>query len=159
MAEQDSENVEPMDASGTAERSAPQLSSAESREAQDREARSGAAAAGTSYCVRCGGSMPGEDRYCRTCGWEAGVEPPPAPPPAPRPVIPNASQSNRLAALLLCVFIGVFGGHRFYVGKTGTGILWLFTFGLFTIGAIYDLVLIATGEFRDSDERKVVYWQ
>ncbi len=155
MAEQDSENVEPMDASGAAERSAPQLSSAESSEVQDREAGSGAAA-GTASCVRCGGSMPGGDRYCRACGWEAGVEPP-APPP--RPVIPNASESNRLAALLLCVFIGVFGGHRFYVGKTGTGILWLFTFGLFTIGAIYDLVLIATGEFRDSDERKVVYWQ
>ncbi len=155
MAEQDSENVEPIDASETGERSAPELSSAESREGQHREAASGAAA-GTSYCVRCGGSMPGEDRYCRACGWEAGVEPPT---PPPRPVIANASESNRLAALLLCVFIGVFGGHRFYVGKTGTGILWLCTFGLFTIGAIYDLVLIATGEFRDSDERKVVYWQ
>ena len=66
---------------------------------------------------------------------------------------------NRLAALLLCICIGVFGAHRFYVGKTGTGILYLFTFGLFTIGAIYDLVLIGTGEFRDSDGRKVVYWQ
>ena len=155
MADQDLENVEPMDTSETGERSAPELGSAESRERQDGEATSGAAA-GTPYCVRCGGSMPGEDRYCRACGWEAGVEPP-APPP--RPVVPNASESNRLAALLLCVFIGVFGGHRFYVGKTGTGILWLCTFGLFTIGAIYDLVLIATGEFRDSDERKVVYWQ
>ena len=155
MAEQDSENVEPIDASETGERSAPELSSAESREGQQREAASGAAA-GTPYCVRCGGSMPGGDRYCRACGWEAGVEPPI---PPPRPVIPNASESNRLAALLLCVFIGVFGGHRFYVGKTGTGILWLCTFGLFTIGAIYDLVLIATGEFRDSRERKVVYWQ
>ena len=100
--------------------------------------------------------MPGEDRYCRSCGWQAGVEPPP---PAPRPVIPNASESNRLDALLLCICIGVFGGHRFYVGKTGSGVLWLLTFGLFTIGAIYDLLLIATGEFRDSDHRKVVHWQ
>ena len=148
MAEQDSENVEPMDSSQTGEPGAPEPSSAGS-----------GAATRTSYCVRCGGSMPGGDRYCRACGWEAGVEPPPAQPPPPRPVIPNASESNRLAALLLCIFIGVFGGHRFYVGKIGTGILWLCTFGLFTIGAIYDLVLIATGEFRDSDERKVVYWQ
>ena len=155
MTEQKSENTGPEDGSGTGEHSAPELSSAESREGQDQAAGARAAAA-ASYCVRCGGSMPGGDRYCRSCGWETGVEPP-APPP--RPVIPNASESNRLAALLLCVFIGVFGGHRFYVGKTGTGILWLCTFGLFTIGAIYDLVLIATGEFRDSDKRKVVYWQ
>ena len=158
MAEQDSESVELMDASQTGERSAPELSSAKSGEGQHREVASGAAAR-TPYCVRCGGSMPGGDRYCRACGWETGVEPPTAPAPPPRPVIPNASESNRLAALLLCIFIGVFGGHRFYVGKIGTGILWLCTFGLFTIGAIYDLVLIATGEFRDSDERKVVYWQ
>ncbi len=155
MAEQDSESAAPLDAAGTAEQSSQEPSSAHPGEEQDRQAGP-RTAAGTSYCVRCGGSMPGEDRYCRTCGWEMGVEPP-APPQ--RPVIPNASESNRLAALLLCICIGVFGAHRFYVGKTGTGILYLFTFGLFTIGAIYDLVLIGTGEFRDSDGRKVVYWQ
>ena len=154
MAEQDSQNVEPMDASKTDEPSPPQPASDDS--GQDQEAAS--ASTGAFYCVRCGGSMPGGNRYCRSCGWETGVEPPAAA-PASRPVIPNASESNRLAALLLCIFIGVFGGHRFYVGKIGTGVLWLFTFGLFTIGAIYDLVLIGTGEFRDSDDCKVVYWQ
>lgn len=156
MAEIDSENAEAIDISATEAQRAPEPSSAEASEGQ-RSAGSGAST-GTSYCVRCGGSMPGGDRYCRSCGWETGVEPPAAA-PASRPVIPNASESNRLAALLLCIFIGVFGGHRFYVGKIGTGVLWLFTFGLFTIGAIYDLVLIGTGEFRDSEQRKVVYWQ
>ena len=165
MADQDSEIIVPTDASGTAEHSVPEHRAPKQRTPEQSSAGSGEeqerlaappSAAGTSYCVRCGGSMPGEDRYCRTCGWEMGVEPPP---PPPRGVIPNASEKNRLTALLLCIFIGVCGAHRFYVGKVGTGILWLCTFGLFTIGAIYDLALIATGEFRDSDGRKIVYWQ
>jgi len=77
MAEQDSESVAPRAASVDGEQSAPELSSAESRESQDEEAAP-RSAAGTPYCVRCSGSMPGQDRYCRTCGWAAGVEPPPA---------------------------------------------------------------------------------
>jgi|TARA_B110000240_G_C13252268_1_gene347972 TM2 domain-containing membrane protein YozV len=35
-------------------------------------------------------------------------------------------------------FLGVFGLHRFYMGKIGTGILYLCTFGLFFVGVIYD---------------------
>jgi TM2 domain-containing membrane protein YozV len=56
------------------------------------------------------------------------------------------------------VFLGFLGLHRFYVGKIGTGCLWLFTFGLFGIGAIYDLILVGTGEFRDRDGRRLVRW-
>lgn len=33
------------------------------------------------------------------------------------------SEKSRLVALLLCLFVGYLGIHRFYVGKTGTGIL------------------------------------
>ncbi|NWK57426.1 TM2 domain-containing protein [Verrucomicrobiaceae bacterium N1E253] len=42
------------------------------------------------------------------------------------------------AAWILQTFLGVFGAHRFYLGKIGTGILWFFTAGLFGIGYIYD---------------------
>jgi TM2 domain. len=37
------------------------------------------------------------------------------------------SDKTFMAALLLCLFLGPLGAHRFYVGKTGTGVLWLFT--------------------------------
>jgi TM2 domain-containing membrane protein YozV len=40
---------------------------------------------------------------------------------------------------LLLVFLGIFGIHRFYLGKWGTGLIWLFTGGLLGIGWIYDL--------------------
>jgi TM2 domain-containing membrane protein YozV len=61
------------------------------------------------------------------------------------------SNKNWLIVLLLCIFLGYLGIHRFYTGKIGTGILWMLTVGLFGIGYIVDLLLIATFKFKDSD--------
>ena len=49
---------------------------------------------------------------------------------------------NKWVAFLLCLFLGFFGAHKFYEGKTGKGILYLFTLGLFGVGVIIDLVVL-----------------
>ena len=74
-------------------------------------------------------------------------------------VDPNASPKSRLITLLLCIFVGGLGIHRFYVGKIGTGVLWLLTAGCFGIGALVDLIMIACGTFTDSDGKPVTDWQ
>lgn len=48
-------------------------------------------------------------------------------------------------------FFGCFGIHRFFVGKVGTGILYLLTAGLWGIGWLVDILLIATDSFTDSN--------
>ena len=68
------------------------------------------------------------------------------------------SDRSRLAAALLCFFVGVLGVHRFYVGKVGTGILQLVTFGGLGIWALIDLIIILVGTFRDKQDRVLLNW-
>lgn len=75
----------------------------------------------------------------------------------PTPDRPRSDKS-RLVAILLAFFVGVLGAHRFYVGKIGTGLLWLFTLGFLGIGALIDIILIAAGSFKDSDGLRVTEW-
>ena len=46
---------------------------------------------------------------------------------------------SRTTAYLLWFFLGLWGGHKFYLGKIGIGVLYLFTFGIFGIGWLIDL--------------------
>jgi TM2 domain-containing membrane protein YozV len=68
------------------------------------------------------------------------------------------SEKSRAVALALCIPLGVFGAHRFYVGKIGTGLLQLCTLGGMGLLYLYDLITIASGEFRDVDGRRVSLW-
>lgn len=54
----------------------------------------------------------------------------------------TTSNKNPIVELLLCIFLGTFGAHRFYTRKFGTAILYLLTFGLFYIGWVVDIILI-----------------
>ena len=68
------------------------------------------------------------------------------------------SPKSRLLAALLCWFLGVFGAHRFYVGKVGTAVLMIITIGGFGIWALIDLIIILVGSFSDSEGRRVFRW-
>ncbi len=52
----------------------------------------------------------------------------------------TSSGKSQIVALLLCIFLGFLGAHRFYLGYTGWGLIYLFTLGLFGIGWLIDLV-------------------
>lgn len=49
-------------------------------------------------------------------------------------------------------FLGLGGAHRIYLGKYGTGVLWLLTFGLFGIGQVVDLFRMKT-LVQDANQR------
>lgn len=65
--------------------------------------------------------------------------------------ISTQSKKSPIVALLLCIFLGNLGVHRFYVGKTGTGILMLLTSGGFGIWYLIDLASLISNQFKDAD--------
>ena len=68
------------------------------------------------------------------------------------------SSYSRLVAALLCWFLGIFGAHRFYVGKIGTGLLMLVTFGGLGIWWLFDMLMILLGSFTDREGKRVFVW-
>jgi TM2 domain-containing membrane protein YozV len=72
--------------------------------------------------------------------------------------MPEASPKKRLVALLLCLFLGTIGVHRFYVGKVGTGILMILTAGGFGIWTLIDFIMIIVGAFKDKEGAALTEW-
>lgn len=78
----------------------------------------------------------------------------------PKPTTPHAtprekSDKDYLVTLLLSLFLGTLGMHRFYVGKIATGLLMMFTLGGIGIWALIDFIIVAVGGFTDK-EGKVI---
>jgi TM2 domain-containing membrane protein YozV len=68
----------------------------------------------------------------------------------------SASPKSKVTGILLCLFLGVLGAHRFYVGKTGTGIIQLLTLGGVGIWATIDLIILICGKFSDKGGKILV---
>ena len=60
-----------------------------------------------------------------------------------------ASPKSKTIALLLCIFLGMFGAHRFYLGRYLLGVAFFFTLGFMGIGWIVDIVLLLLGKMKD----------
>lgn len=70
----------------------------------------------------------------------------------------RASPYKRLIALLLCIFFGCLGAHRFYVGRNHSGYLYMATGGLYGIGWFIDFWVVLSGEFKDNKGYSLTQW-
>lgn len=112
---------------------------------------------GAKYCSNCGAVLPITRNCCPNCGtyFDPGAQ---FCPRCGNPTAANGAVFGKdwLVALLLCIFLGGLGVHRFYCGKIGTGIIWLLTGGCFGIGWLVDIILIATDSFTDSNGMRLI---
>lgn len=104
-----------------------------------------AASAGMVFCRTCGKQISSAAAACPNCGAPQLAE--------------GVSPCKIVPALLLCFFLGWLGAHRFYVGKIGTGILIIVTFGgFFGLWPLIDFIMLLIGSFRDKEGRKLTEW-
>ena len=106
----------------------------------------------TKFCKHCGNRIAAAAVVCPQCGCQVeeikSAE-------TPQINITNTNMNtnanimgamgrmkNKWVAFFLCLFLGGIGAHKFYEGKTGLGILYLFTMGLFFIGWLVDLITL-----------------
>lgn len=111
------------------------------------------------YCPKCGQSMSNDTTICPGCGEPQVVSTPPPPPPHSASYSQNVnydqiySDKDWLTTLLLAILTGCLGVHRFYTGHIAIGVIQLLTGGGCGIWALIDLIMIITGNFKDSDGR------
>jgi TM2 domain-containing membrane protein YozV len=52
---------------------------------------------------------------------------------------------------VMAVLFGMFGVHRFMVGKIGTGLIWAFSLGCYGVGQLVDIIYLLMGKFTDTN--------
>jgi len=98
------------------------------------------------FCVGCGAEIHESAAICPKCG---------ASQPGAGSGGGEASSTSKVTLAIVCLFFGSLGIHRFMVGKTGTGILMLFTLGFLGIWTLIDFIVILTGKFTDASGKFV----
>jgi hypothetical protein len=106
------------------------------------------------YCTSCGKQIHESAPTCPGCGATQQARPASAVGAQPIP----ATDKRILPAAILCFFLGVFGAHRFYVGKIGSAIAMILTIGGLGIWMLIDFVLIVTGSFKDENGVRITEW-
>lgn len=118
----------------------------------------GALRDGMKFCQHCGQAIDTDCVVCPKCGKQVS-ELKQAQPQPPQVIINNSNNNTSTAtatavaggvgrmkdkwvAFFLCLFLGGIGAHKFYEGKTGLGILYICTVGLFGIGWFVDLITL-----------------
>jgi TM2 domain-containing membrane protein YozV len=117
------------------------------------------------YCQTCGLFFLDEETKCPECGEPLmqTVQDDPAQTVLSEPSATSfyanrimvPSHKKRNTVILLAYFLGVFGAHRFYLGKIFTAVLMLLTFGGLTIWYCIDFVKAVYGSYTDSQGRVV----
>lgn len=97
------------------------------------------------YCSQCGFQLKSDAKFCDQCGANTSSS------------TETRSNKSAVTALLLCIFLGSLGLHRFYVGKIKTGILMLLTGGGLGIWTLVDLIQIACCNFTDSENKYLIF--
>mgnify|MGYP001147933818 FL=1 len=65
------------------------------------------------------------------------------------------SSRSWLVTLILVIFLGELGIHRFYAGKVVSGLIWMFTGGLCGVGWIIDIILVICNVFHDKEGNRI----
>ena len=105
------------------------------------------------FCKHCGEAIDKDCVICPKCGKQVET----VAQAQPNVVINNTNTNtnvmkgvmagkakNKWVSFGLCAFAGYLGAHKFYEGKIGMGLLYLFTGGLFCIGWLIDCIALLT---------------